>query len=149
MEQQLYSRLRSRAGATKSAWERLLRIEKEISALGKADMLVHLIEPCLAELFRNLERKAPQVVSPTPFDRLCPCSRNPLVVFYWVGQQAVREAFVQSEFELRRSVRSEREAAFAELDSAFNEIAIREISAFCEVCRYRSDYKCAESTRSR
>ena len=69
---------------------------------------------------------------------MCPCGRNPLLVYFVAGQQAMREALVLAQAAAPRLDAVERDTALTEVNLVFSRIARRETESFCAVCQHRN-----------
>jgi hypothetical protein len=143
MQEQLVRSLRSRSPAIRERWEKLLHIEPATSPLAYPDALVHLLDWTLDEIFRELtavpsRRRSSRSGSPADGRATgCPCGRNPLLTFFAVGEQAMREALVLAQAAAPTLDPIERDASLTELDLVLRQIAQREIESFCGVCQHR------------
>lgn len=142
MQESLVSALRARRPQVHTRWEALLRVEPVGSPLGHPDALVHLIDWTLDEIFAGLTNPlARHRASRTRFcgddSAHCPCGRNPLLAYFAAGEQAMREALVLTQSASTGLDPVERDAAFSELNLVLQQIARREIEAFCGVCQFR------------
>jgi len=142
MQESLVSALRARRPQVLGRWEALLRVEPVGSPLGHPDALVHLIAWTLDEIFAGLTNPlARHRASRTRFSAdepaHCPCGRNPLLAYFAAGEQAMREALVLTQAAIATLDPVERDASFSELNLVLQQIARREIEAFCGVCQYR------------
>jgi len=70
-------------------------------------------------------------------DIVCPCGRNPLLVYFNSGRQATREALVLAQAAMPSLAPGERDSSFADLEAIYGHIAHREIASFCAVCQFR------------
>lgn len=112
------------------------------SPLGHPDALVHLIDWTLDEIFTGLTNPlARHRASRTRFHAdeapHCACGRNPLLAYFAAGEQAMYEALVLTQAASTDLDPIERDAAFSELNLLLQQIARREIEAFCGVCQFR------------
>ncbi len=143
MQEALVDALRAQRPRVRSQWEALLRGEPINSPLGHPDSLVHMLEWTLDEIFAGL-------ANPLARHRIgrtraghegpphCPCGRNPLLAYFAAGEQAMHEALVLAQAgAAARLDPIERDAAFEELNLILQQIAHREIEAFCGVCQFR------------
>lgn len=128
----------------RARWEDLLHTEKSSSPLAHPDTLVHLVGWVMEEIFAELEKssspKGP--ADSRTFDSvraLCPCGRNPYLLTFLAGEQALLEGLIQCQAKRRVPSPEDRDRAVAELYSALRRIAAREVAAFCAICQYRED----------
>ena len=141
----LMTALSARRPQVHARWEDLLRAEKVTTPLANPDALVHLIDWTLDEVFRTLQglptrRRPLRVLNRNDID--CPCGRNPLLIYFAAGEQALQESLVLSQSENLHLDPTERDSALHELNLALRHIARREIGAFCSLCQLR-DHACA------
>ncbi len=140
----LMTALSARRPQVHARWEDLLRAEKVSTPLANPDALVHLIDWTLDEVFRTLQslptrRRPLRALSRNDID--CPCGRNPLLIYFAAGEQALQESLVLSQAEGVHLEPVERDSALYELNLALRHIARREIGAFCSLCQLR-DHAC-------
>lgn len=142
MQEELLNALRFRRPEIRARWAELLHVEPAASPLGHPDALVHLLDWTLDEvdralthlsMRRRLNRRSAQAVSKFA----CPCGRNPLLAYFAAGQQVLQEGLVLAQSALPLIDPLERDASIEELTQVVQEIARREIEAFCGVCQYR------------
>ncbi|MGH7944517.1 MAG: hypothetical protein ACREF9_05860 [Opitutaceae bacterium] len=69
----------------------------------------------------------------------CDCQRNPLLVYFGAGGQALHEALVLAPATTPGLTAGERDAALEELNIVLHIVAHREIEAFCGLCQFRED----------
>ena len=121
-------------------WEVLLRIERVNTPLANPDALVFMIDWTLDEVFSALRN--PSARRRNGRDAAaraeCPCGRNPLLVYFAAGEQALEEALVLGQAEAPALNPDDRDSAFATLKCVMREISRREIEAFCASCQYRT-----------
>lgn len=136
MRPEVLHTLRSRSGVIQGCWERLLRLESVSSALAHPDALVHLIPSSLFHVFAEIERYDGGPLSlrsararPRP---PCPCGRNPYLMYFSAGEQALLEAGVLLQAESPSEER--RLGELAEIVRAVRAVAHAEIENFCGVC---------------
>lgn len=141
MRTQLVEMLRGRRAGIRGRWSDLLRADRAVSPLAHPETLVHLIDWTLEEIERAL-------LNPAQRHRVgrgqridcrhgCDCQRNPLLVYFAAGGQAVREALVLAQAAAPALSPGERNAALEELNLVLHVVAQREIEAFCGLCQYR------------
>ncbi len=144
MQDGLLHELRLQRAHTRERWAALLRTERPHTPLGNPEALVHLIDWSLDEIFRDLgqlasRRRAGLRSGDTVHRPECPCGRNPLLAYFAAGEQSMREALVLAQVAMTELVATERDAALAEVDLVLQQLARREIEAFCGVCQFRSE----------
>ena len=140
MQDEIVRALVARRRDIHARWEVLLRIERVNTPLANPDALVFMIDWTLDEVFAALRCARPRSHSVRAIDGRagCPCGRNPLLVYFSAGEQALEEALVLVQSEAAALDPAERDAAFVALKGVMREIARREIEAFCAICQYRS-----------
>ncbi len=121
-------------------WEVLLRIERVNTPLANPDALVFMIDWTLDDVFHTLantpgRRRGGHSAASRPE---CPCGRNPLLVYFSAGEQALEEALVLAQSETLGLSPEDRDTAFAGLKSVLRDISRREIESFCSICQYRT-----------
>src|SRR6478752_7350213 len=83
-------------------WEKLLRLDRGVSALARPETLVHLIDATLDEFYAALPdwslRRHP---SRTP-EPACPCGASPYLAYFAAGRQALHEGMVTLQTRLPR-----------------------------------------------
>jgi hypothetical protein len=121
----------------RARWEDLLRAERFTSPLANPDTLVHLMDLTLDEVFATLAAGEGRRRHSRSGEIVCRCGRNPLLVYFSVGRQAIREALVWAQIEMAALTGAERDGAMMDLDAGYSQIARREIESFCAVCQFR------------
>ncbi|MEO5961188.1 MAG: hypothetical protein ABIZ49_02310 [Opitutaceae bacterium] len=149
MQEPLIGALRARRPKVHAQWAALLRAEPVVSPLGHPEALVHLIDWSLDEIFSALVSPlARHRAGGTRLDHdrqtVCPCGRNPLLVYFAAAEQAMHEALVLAQAASAPLDPLERDASFAELNLVLQQISRREIEAFCGVCQFRHGGEPAE-----
>ena len=121
-------------------WEVLLRIERVNTPLANPDALVFMIDWTLDEVFNALRNQSSRRRNgrEAAARAECPCGRNPLLVYFAAGEQALEEALVLAQAETPALNPDDRDSAFAALKGMICEISRREIEAFCAICQYRA-----------
>ena len=142
MQESLVRVLRARRPEIRARWEALLRIERVNTPLANPDALVFMLDWTLDEVFTMLanphaRRRLTRGTDPTSAKPHCPCGRNPLLIYFAAGEQALDEALVLAQAEMPTLDPVERDNAFAGLTVAVREISRREIESFCAVCQHR------------
>jgi hypothetical protein len=142
MQTGLLVELRAREAEIHGRWAELLRIEPVNTPLAHPDALAHLIDWTLAEIFRELatasrRRRTTHHHASTPNRSLCACGRNPLLAYFEAAGQALREALILAQATHPTLDPVERDASLEELNLILNDVARREIEAFCGVCQHR------------
>jgi len=143
MQSHLLSALRAQHASIHDRWTTLLHVEPVSTPLGNPDALVHLVDWSLQEIFRALStlssrRRAAHATSPDAKPH-CPCGRNPLLTYFSAGEQALREALILAQAAAPTLDPIGRDASWVELNLVINQLARREIEAFCGVCQHRLD----------
>ena len=141
MQTGLLAELRAREAEIHGRWAELLRVEPVNTPLAHPDALSHLIDWTLAEIFRELatgpRRRRNHHAAFTSNRSLCVCGRNPLLAYFDAAGQALREALIFAQATHAPLDPVERDASLDELNFILNEVARREIEAFCGVCQHR------------
>ena len=115
----------------------MLRAERSNSPLANPDTLVHLLDMTLDELLAAFSASEARRRPARHPDIVCMCGRNPLLVYFASGRQAIREALVLAQAAMPALDPVERDSAFADLEAIYGHIAHREIESFCAVCQFR------------
>jgi hypothetical protein len=143
MQSELIIALRARRPQVRERWRELLHAEPTSGPLGNPDALVHLIDWTLSEIFRGLDhlpsRRRLGGAASASEKPSCPCGRNPLLIYFDAGQQAMHEALVLAQSASASLDPIERDISLVELNLVLRHLARREIEAFCGVCQYRED----------
>lgn len=139
MQDTLLGALRAQRPQIRSRWAALLRVEPVGTPLGHPDALVHLIDWTLDEVFAGLSDLLANASSPRQetAEVQCLCGRNPLLTYFSAGEQATREGLVLAQVGTPALDPVERDTSLAELNYVVQQIARREIDAFCGVCQFR------------
>ena len=138
MQELLVGALRSRRSDIRERWETLLRAERANTPLANPDALVHLIDWTLDEIFRVLQNAPSRRRASPPFSSGdCPCGRNPLLIYFVAGEQALQESLVLTQSANKNLDPLARDAGLNELNLVLAQIARREVEAFCAVCQFR------------
>lgn len=143
MQDDFIRALRDRRKEIRARWEALLRIERVNTPLANPDALVFMIDWTCDEIFAALShaharRRPARGVDPRSRGE-CPCGRNPLLIYFAAGEQAMEEALILEQASRPGLPPAERDAEFEELQLTLREISRREIESFCAVCQYRTD----------
>jgi hypothetical protein len=142
MQETLLGALRAQRPQIRSRWAALLRVEPVGTPLGHPDALVHLIDWTLDEVFSGLtnplaNHDGSRMRAAAEIGVQCVCGRNPLLTYFAAGEQAAREGLVLAQVESAELNPVERDASLADLNFVLQQIARREIDAFCGVCQFR------------
>lgn len=135
MQESLLRRMRAQRTQIRSRWEALLRVEKLKTPLANPDTLVYLFDQTLDEIFAAL-RHPPAATPAIPLAR--GCEKNPLVTYFAAGEQALLEALVHAQAEVKGLTPEHRDNDFAELKQVMHTLAQKEISTLDEVCQPHS-----------
>lgn len=143
MQESLVSALRAQRIQVRARWEALLRVEPVGTPLGHPDALVHLIDWTLDEIFTALtnplaRHRSSRTRGGGDESSHCPCGRNPLLSYFAAGEQVMHEALILAQAASSNLDPLERDTAFQELNLVLQQIARREIEAFCGVCQFRT-----------
>ncbi|MFA5057433.1 MAG: hypothetical protein WC485_04925 [Opitutaceae bacterium] len=125
----------------KTCWEVLLRSEPPASPLGNPDTLVFMMD-------RTLDTFFAAVTSPTPrrwlarypllcgsLKRTCPCGRNPFLLYYNSGEQALLAITEKSLSATSGLTAGVQEQILSEVKLTFHYLAQHELQNFCDLCR--------------
>lgn len=140
MQADLIADLADRRPMIRTRWEALLRADRACSPLADPDALVHLIDWTLSEFDRTLRGLPTRRRPLRPHSRAdldCPCGRNPLLVYFAAGEQALQESLVLAQATRCGLTAMQRDAELHELNLALRHIAGREIGSFCALCQIR------------
>lgn len=126
-------------------WDDLLRAERITSGMANPDSLIFLMDWTLDQLmdelhqshFRRREANQPR----SGASNFCACGRNPLLAYFSTLEQALVEVLFLADHELANLTPGERNASLAELKTAQNEVARRDIETFCSVCQSRERHE--------
>jgi len=148
MQETLARALHAQRGPIRLQWEALLRVERTTTPLAHPDSLVHLLDWAIDEIFSALQPDAdgPPVPAPpvaTALRSECACGRNPFLVFFIAGEQAMIEALVLAQTEIPALDAASRDSAVSELYAVLRRIRDQEIESFCALCQYRGSATCA------
>ena len=135
MQESLLRRLRAQRTQIRSRWEALLRVEKLKTPLANPDTLVYLFDQTLDDIYAAL-RHPPVPAAHSP--RVHGSEKNPLVTYFAAGEQALLEALVHAQAEVKGLTPEHRDADFAELKQVMHTLAKKEISTLDEVCQPHS-----------
>jgi hypothetical protein len=137
MQRALIDNLQSQRSQIYSRWKDLLSLDRAATPLGNPEILVYMIDLTLDELFRMLREAAGHArFGPSPAVT-CPCGRNPYLLYFSSGRQAMQEALVLAQSAIPLLVPGERDTSLSELESAYRHIEHRHIELFCSVCQLR------------
>jgi hypothetical protein len=140
MQDEFVRALIARRREIHARWEVLLRIERVNTPLANPDALVFMIDWTLDEVFNALRHAPAKRRGSGAADHRpeCPCGRNPLLVYFAAGCQALEEALVLVQAETAGLDPDDRDNAFSTLKLVMREISCREIESFCSICQYRT-----------
>ena len=143
MEESLVRALCAQRCRIRARWEDLLRAERVNTPLANPDALVFMLDWTLDEVFNSLSRPNPRrrrfrVAAHPPARADCPCGRNPLLVYFVAGEQALLEALVLAQADALGLDPIARDSAVTELYLTIRAVARREIESFCAVCQRRT-----------
>lgn len=152
MHEALLRALQAQRPTLLARWESLLRANPSPNALGNPDVLVLMMNWTLEEWESTLRRpnirrrRSSRMGTSEGTADPCPCGQNPLLGYFRSAETALDEALATlvapkagdpasaAEWSLSRD-------AFAtEARRALRQVADREISSFCAVCRQRNRY---------
>jgi hypothetical protein len=152
MHEALLRALKNQRPTLLARWESLLRADPSPNALGNPDLLVLMMDWTLEEWESTLrrpnvrQRRGAGVGASAARAVDCPCGQNPLLGYFRSAETALDEALAQltaphagddihpAEWGLAR------DAFTAEARRALRQVADREVSTFCAVCRQRNRF---------
>ena len=142
MQSELLAALRARETEIRGHWANLLSVEPVNTPLAHPNALTHLIDWTLAQILRELatgelHRRSRECQIGAPYRSLCACGRNPLLAYFQAAGQALREALILIQATAQSLDPIERDASLEELNIVLQDVARREIEAFCGVCTHR------------
>lgn len=132
MHEKLLRALQERRPQICARWEALLRLEPVHTPLAHPDMLVYLFDLTLDEVLAALPKPPGRPVRSRP---KCESDINPMRAYFPALEQALLEALVLAQWELRVLTTEARVATVTELCTVLRRIARREIAVFDEICR--------------
>jgi hypothetical protein len=116
-------------------WEEHLRSLPPSTAMATPDALVHLMDWTLQRI--EAELCAPHGNRNPHRDPVCPCGLNPLTTYFITAENAVVETLFASTNGWVSLPPVEREDVLRRLRIAIQRVALREVEAFCEICKQR------------
>jgi len=125
----------------KTCWEVLLRAEPPASPLGNPDTLVFMMDKTLDAFFAALTSPGPRrwlaryPLLCESLEKSCPCTRNPLLLYFVSGEQAVLAIAAKVLSEKTPVPPREEERLLSEAQLAFHYLAQHELQNFCDLCR--------------
>lgn len=144
MHESILRSLQSLRSDLRARWETRLRQAPIPSPLAAPDVLVHLMDWTLEELFKSLirppqrRRVRPRTEPPNqhaqPFQ--CSCGSNPLEAYFACLQKTLIEAVEQLYLMPGANNLPECAIVTAEIQLAFTQISQRELETFCSVCQH-------------
>lgn len=142
MQSELLAELRARETEIRRHWADLLSVEPVNTPLAHPSALTHLIDWTLAQILRELatgerHRRSRECHIGAPYRSLCACGRNPLLAYFQAAGQALREALILIQATAQSLDPIQRDASLDELNIVLQDVARREIEAFCGVCTHR------------
>ena len=149
MQEILVRALHAKRGRILLQWEALLRVERTTSPLAHPDSLVYLLPWAIDEIFSALQPDADGKPVPAPpaatvLPSECACGRNPYLVFFIAGEQALNEALVLAQTEIPALDAASRDSAVSELYAVLSHLRDQEIESFCALCTYRRPATCTD-----
>jgi hypothetical protein len=137
MQESLLRALNARRPEIRGRWEALLRIERVNTPLANPDTLIYLFDWTLDEIFAVFRNPVHGPPLPSAAFR-CECGRNPFVPYFVAGKQALIEALIWVQAEIRDLDAVQRDASFSEVCSVIDHLQQREVSSFCGLCQHHS-----------
>jgi hypothetical protein len=124
--------------ALRTRWEQHLRSLPPSTAMATPDALVHLMDWTLqrveAELCAHNGHRNPHR------DPICPCGLNPLTTYFITAENAAVETLFADTSGWVLMPPSEREEVLRRLRIAIQRVALREVEAFCAMCKQRESH---------
>ncbi len=152
MHEALLSALRDQRPTLLARWESLLRAHPSPNALGNPDVLVLMMNWTLEEWESTLRRpnarrrRSIAIGTSAAKSEPCPCGMNPLLGYFRSAEAAMNEALTAlaapggSDASSLAEWSLARDAFATEALRALRQVAEREISTFCAVCRQRNRF---------
>jgi hypothetical protein len=100
------------------------------------DTLAHLMDWAFDRISAELTR-TPLKGRHTVRAAICPCGLNPLLAFFITAEEVLVEALFLEDLPCQALPSKAREMALAHLRDCVRRVGVREIEAFCAVCRQR------------
>jgi hypothetical protein len=116
-------------------WEQHLRSLPPSTAMATPDALVHLMDWTLQRV--EAELCAPHGSRNPHRDPICPCGLNPLTTYFITAENATVETLFADTAGWVALPPSEREDVLRRLRIAIQRVALREVEAFCAMCKQR------------
>ena len=150
MHEALLRALRNQRPTLLARWESVLRADPSPNALGNPDLLVLMMDWTLEEWESTLrrpnarKRRSAGVGMSAASSVDCPCGQNPLLGYFRAAETALDEALARlaapNDDDDIHSVEwtLAHDAFTAEARRALRQVADREVSTFCAVCRQRT-----------
>jgi hypothetical protein len=133
MREPLRQALIERRATIRARWIELLFLEPFDSPLANPRTMIFMLDDTLDVIFDALRQGNPPRRIALPE---CPCGHNPYLVYFRAGTQALHEALILLQVGAPRLDPADRDATFAELDSAIRRVARREIETFASLCQH-------------
>jgi hypothetical protein len=133
MRSSLIQALLDRRTEIRARWMELLLVEPVASPLANPRTMIFMLDGTLDAVFAALRRGQIPLRVELPE---CPCGHNPYLAYFRAGTQALHEALILLQAGDPKLVPTERDAAFAELDTTIRGIARREIETFAALCQH-------------
>ena len=117
-----------------------MRGERVNSPLGRPEVLVHLIDQTIDEIFAALHGTPSSTLStPVAASQLsghCHCGHNPLLAYFIAGEQALLEEMIHLQAENPAATRDEHATDLVDLYTVVRQLARQEVEAFCSLCQH-------------
>jgi hypothetical protein len=120
-------------------WEQHLRSLPPSTAMATPDALVHLMDWTLQRV--EAELCAPHGHRNPHRDPVCPCGLNPLTTYFITAENAVVETLFADTHGWVALPPTEREDVLRRLRIAIQRVALREVEAFCAMCKQREAHQ--------
>lgn len=125
--------------ALRSRWEQHLRSLPPSTAMATPDALVHLMDWTLQRI--EAELCAPHGNRNPHRDPICPCGLNPLTTYFITAENAAVETLFADSVGWVALPPPEREDILRRMRIAIQRVALREVEAFCAMCKQREAHQ--------
>jgi hypothetical protein len=124
--------------ALRTRWEQHLRSLPPSTAMATPDALVHLMDWTLQRV--EAELCAPNGHRNPHRDPVCPCGLNPLTTYFITAENAAVETLFADTSGWVLMAPPEREEVLRRTRVAIQRVALREVEAFCAMCKQRESH---------
>lgn len=144
MQESILADLNAMRPRLRARWRALLQEVPVTSPLAAPEVLAHLMDWTLDEVFKLLTspptrrraRSPAPLASANPPLPSCSCGRNPLDAYFTCLTQALAETTQACWEKLESRPPGERDVLVTETKLAVSTVTIREMETFCAVCRH-------------